>query len=68
MRIKDLRRVIVDLDDNLLIGGKGHFGEMLDIPHCSVGEVRVDSWRPETVLALIIYMDNPGEEPECTTY
>lgn len=68
MTVGDLRKIIQDLDDNMRIGGSGHFGEYLeclDIHTCdvSIGHPlgkRSDNAK-ETILAISI--EDPGEEP-----
>jgi hypothetical protein len=39
MTIKELKEIISDLDDNMKIGGSGHFGEYLDCHGVFVREV-----------------------------
>lgn len=62
--IKDLKKAIEHLDDDMVIGASGHFGEFLECYWFNVQKVsksRSDS-KKETIFA--ISMQDAGEEPD----
>jgi hypothetical protein len=64
MTIKDLKETIKDLPDDMLIGGSGHYGELLDCYGTSVTNVwkRLGKTEQETIFCVAI--ENPGPEPD----
>ena len=67
MTIKDLKEEIAHLDDNMKVGGAGHFGEYLECLAVWVGEVKMKrSSRngAEKELIFNILLESAGEEPD----
>lgn len=68
MTVGELKKIINNLDDNMRIGGSGHFGEYLECLHVNVEEVYLSKseWKKksqkEKILSFLI--ENPGEEPD----
>lgn len=66
--VGDLREALVGLDDSVLIGNSGHFGELLRCQGFEVKttEVRKGSWRGEgfEVKVLYIDIDDAGPDPD----
>lgn len=66
MTIKDLKEIIKDLPDDMLVGGSGHFGEYLECYYVEVKTV-YPKWsfdekgKQEEILSIDI--EDPGEEP-----
>lgn len=61
MTIKELKEIIKDLDDDMEIGGTGHFGEFLQ---CYDAEVTTVSG----FTFLNISIESAGEDPDLDTY
>ncbi len=63
MNVKEMRKAIKDLPDDMLVCGVGHYGEPLEVCRPVVLPVR---W-PEAqnrFQALTIEMEDAGEEPD----
>lgn len=62
--IKDLKKAIEHLDDDMVIGTSGHFGEFLECYWFNVEKVRktINNLEEETIFA--ISMESAGEEPD----
>jgi hypothetical protein len=67
MTVGELKKIIQDLDDNMKIGGAGHFGEYLECLDVKVREVSAKKgWKitDERVKILSFTIEDPGEEPD----
>jgi hypothetical protein len=64
MTIKDLKERIRYLDDDMKIGGSGHFGEFLDVYYIEVGAVTKGRFSDDRENILRISMESAGNEPE----
>lgn len=64
MTIKELKKIIQDLPDDMKIGGSGHFGEFLECYSISVIEVRENRKTNERKPILSISIEDAGEEPD----
>jgi len=64
--VKDLKEKIQFLDDNMLIGGSGHFGELLEVYDIEVRTVSKKRFSNEndTETILCISMESAGDEPD----
>lgn len=60
--IKDLKEIIKDLPDDVLIGGVGHFGEYLECYNLEVSDVYKYS-KKSKITILNIEIEDAGEEP-----
>lgn len=61
LTVQELRELIEDLPDDMEVCGCGYFGEPLEIYRAAVGPV---SHREDEQRALVIDMENAGEEPD----
>ncbi len=64
MTIKELKEIISDLDDNMKLGGSGHFGEYLDCYGVFVREVSDKRFGENREKILCIEIESAGDEPE----
>lgn len=55
--IKDLKKIIKDLPDDMLIGGTGHFGELLETYDINIRE-------DNNTKSLRFEIESAGEEPD----
>lgn len=62
--IKDLKALIKDLPDDMLVGGSGHFGEFLSCHDARVETVDKSYCSNETIKILTISIENPGPDPD----
>jgi hypothetical protein len=67
MTIKELKEKISALDDDMMVGGSGHFGEFLEVFSVDVEEVypiflKSGNGKKETILCIRI--EYAGEEPD----
>ena len=63
--VGELKAIIKDLDDGMLVGGSGHFGEYLDCFGISVQDVyltRRENEKKRPVLCISI--ESAGDEPD----
>lgn len=74
MNIKELKELISDLPDDMLVGNSGHYGEYLEVVSAYKSAVRVSTKGPrysyftecsyETKPIFIISTEDPGDEPD----
>lgn len=57
--IKDLKEKIAFIDDNMRIGGSGHFGEFLECVDIEVRTVTKSMFNPDTETILCITIESP---------
>lgn len=65
--IKDLKKIIENLPDNMLIGSSGHYGEYLECYNISINKVNKDLFNnraANTIEILNIEIESPGPEPD----
>ena len=58
--IKDLKKIIENLPDEMKVGGSGHFGELLECYSINPTKVTIN-YMKEEILCIVI--ENAGEEP-----
>lgn len=66
MTIKELKEKIAHLDDDMKVGGIGHYGEYLDCLNVGVMEALTTKfpwWNAEKELIFHISLESAGEEP-----
>ena len=63
MIVKDLKDRIQFLDDNMVIGGSGHFGEFLDVYDIEVRTITKGRFSDDKETILCISMESAGDEP-----
>lgn len=64
MNIKELKEKIMCLDDNMKVGGVGHFGEFLECYNAEVGTASKTKFSAVKELIFSISIEDAGEEPE----
>jgi hypothetical protein len=65
MTIKELKEKIESLDDNMRVGGSGHFGEFLECWGAKVTEVKERGrFSNKTEMIFCISIEDPGPEPD----
>lgn len=65
MNIKDLKQKIMNLDDNMIVGGSGHFGEFLECFDASLTTVSMSkSDYNQKQIIFCISIESAGEEPD----
>lgn len=63
MNIGELKELIKDLPDDILVCGVGHFGEALEVYGASSKGVYASWSSGKTMDAFVIDMEDKGEEP-----
>jgi len=69
MDIKELKQIIKDLPDDMLVGGSGHYGEFLDCYEIRKGIVYMNNTTMykksvgNKVGILLISLEHAGDEP-----
>jgi hypothetical protein len=63
MTIKDLKLIIKDLPENMIIGGRGYLGEYLEVKEIKVKEIKLKKHKKEKMFGLCITIEDKGEEP-----
>lgn len=69
LTVKDMKKALENLDDDMVICGKGHFGETLQIDIEGVSSVIQDgngkSWRDNhSIEALVLNCQEAGPDPD----
>ena len=64
MTVGELRKRLYALPDDIPVVGVGHFGEALETYSIRVGEVNENAGSSKKIKALIIEIEDPGDEPE----
>lgn len=65
MTVGELKQIVKDLDDNMLVGNSGHFGEYLDCFGISVQDVYLTRRETEKKMpVLCISIESAGDEPD----
>jgi hypothetical protein len=64
MTIKDLKKQIELLPDDMKVGGIGHFGEYLECFDASVDYVFKSLFTDERELIYCLSIESAGEEPD----
>jgi len=64
MTIKELKEAIMFIDDNMKVGGSGHFGEFLECWDVAVRTVNKSQMSTETEVIFSISIQDPGDEPD----
>jgi hypothetical protein len=64
MTIKELKEKIMFLDDNMKIGGSGHFGEFLECYDAKVINVFKSIMDDEKEVIFAISIEDAGDEPD----
>lgn len=64
MTIKELKEKIANLDDNMKVGGSGHFGEFLEFWSAGVTTVTKSRRNKETEVIFSISIEHAGDEPD----
>lgn len=64
MKIKELKELIKDLPDRMIVCGVGHYGEELKIDGGRVRKVSVNYDSQNDFDAFVLDMENAGEEPD----
>lgn len=64
MNIGELKKIIKDLPDNMLIGGSGHYGEFLKCYTPNVKKVS-ENWKSNKEIEIFcISLEDSGHEPD----
>ena len=63
MTIKELKQKIMFLNDNMKVGGSGHFGEFLECLDAEVRTVTKSRINNEKELIFYISIEDAGDEP-----
>ena len=63
MTIKELKEKIMFLDDNMKVGGSGHFGEFLECWYAEVRTVTKSRMNDEKEVIFSISIEDAGENP-----
>ena len=61
MTIKELKEKISSLDDDMIVGGSGYFGEYLELLDAEVRTVSFGDFEQEIFCILI---EDAGDEPD----
>jgi hypothetical protein len=64
MTIKKLKELIANLDDNMKVGGSGHFGEFLECWSAGVMTVTKSRRDKEKEEIFSISIEHAGDEPD----
>lgn len=65
MTVKELKRIVQGLPDDLPVCGVGHYGEQLKIWDVAPQEVYINSYNAsKKISALVVSMEDRGEEPD----
>ena len=64
MNIGELKNIIKDLPDDMLIGGSGHYGELLKFHTPHMKKVS-ENWKSNKEIEIFcISLEDPGPEPD----
>lgn len=61
--IKDLKKAIQDLPDDMEIGGSGHYGEYLECLNLGTESVTISIDDNNLKEIFCIFIESPGDEP-----
>jgi len=66
MNVKQLKAIMKELPDDMVVGGSGHYGELLEVNYVHVTGVRNDVFggRANAQTILCIDIEDAGEEPD----
>ena len=64
MTIKELKEKIMFLDDNMKVGGSGHFGEFLECLDAEVRTVSKSRFSDEKKVIFSISIEDAGDKPD----
>ena len=64
MTIKELKEKIMFLDDDMKVGGSGHFGEFLECWDAEVRTVTKSRMNNEKEVIFSISIEDAGDEPD----
>jgi hypothetical protein len=64
MTVKELKEKLMFLDDNMKIGGSGHFGEFLECWDAGVITVTKGRFSDEKEVIFSISIEDAGDEPD----
>jgi hypothetical protein len=64
MNIKELKEKIKNLDDDMKVGGAGHFGEFLECDNASIREVHQSMFDSSKEVIFCISIEDAGDEPD----
>jgi hypothetical protein len=64
MTVRELRKIIADLPDEMLVGGSGHFGEYLECYEIYKTTVRMFPDDNRVIPLLCILMEDAGDAPD----
>ena len=64
MNIKELKEKLIDLDDDMKVGGSGHFGEFLECWDAEVTTVSKGRFSDEKEAIFAISIEDAGDEPD----
>lgn len=64
MTIKELKEKIMFLDENMKVGGSGHFGEFLGCLDAEVRTVTKSRMNDEKEVIFSISIEDAGDEPD----
>ena len=64
MTVKELKEKLMFLDDNMKVGGSGHFGEFLNCWGAGVSTVTKKRFSDEEEVIFAISIEDAGDEPD----
>ena len=64
MTVKELKEKLMFLDDDMKIGGSGHFGELLECWSAVVTTVTKGRFSAEKEVIFSIEIESAGDEPD----
>lgn len=65
MTVKELKKALEGVDDDLLVGDSGHFGEYLPVLEVGVMEVYKEEGRGYDKITIFkVHIEGAGEEPD----
>jgi len=64
MNVGDLKKILKDLPDDMLIGGVGHYGNLLDCYDIYLSRVSKGYMSGKKIDILCIDIEDAGEEPD----
>lgn len=64
MTVKELKEKLIDLDDDMKVGGSGHFGEFLECWGAGVTTVSKGLFSSEKEQIFSISIEDAGDEPD----
>ena len=64
MNVRELKKLLIGLDDDMLVCGIGYFGEALEIYEGTVRKVYEDGTFRQRVIALVLTLEYSVEEPD----